>query len=116
MHQGKTFLCRTLDLAAKVALCQEADLKYYTKTRDYTDVHILGGELVSISLLSHECTSVFKFLYKNGHESLAIYHSNTGVQLRRVTTYGLHTLKILILVFGFFLSPLGALFRHIQPR
>jgi ATP-dependent helicase YprA (DUF1998 family) len=46
MHQGKTYLCRSLDIAAKVALCQEADLKYYTKTRDFTDVHVLGGELV----------------------------------------------------------------------
>ncbi|CAM6036430.1 unnamed protein product [Sphagnum compactum] len=45
MHQGKTYLCRSLDIAAKVALCQEADLKYYTKTRDFTDVHVLGGEL-----------------------------------------------------------------------
>lgn len=46
MHQGKTFLCTKLDTAAKVALCTEADLKYYTKTRDFTDVHVLGGELV----------------------------------------------------------------------
>ncbi len=46
MHQGKTYLCRSLDITAKVALCQEADLKYYTKTRDFTDVHVLGGELV----------------------------------------------------------------------
>uniref|UniRef100_A0A7I4DT40 Uncharacterized protein n=1 Tax=Physcomitrium patens TaxID=3218 RepID=A0A7I4DT40_PHYPA len=45
MHQGKTFLCTKLDTAAKVALCTEADLKYYTKTRDFTDVHVLGGEL-----------------------------------------------------------------------
>ena len=54
MHQGKTFLCTKLDTAAKVALCTKADLKYYTKTRDFIDVHILGGELVggSISHLS----------------------------------------------------------------
>ena len=54
MHQGKAFLCTKLDTAAKVALCIEADLKYYTKTRDFIDVHILGGELVggSISHLS----------------------------------------------------------------
>lgn len=54
MHQGKAFLCTKLDTAAKVALCIEADLKYYTKTRDFIDVHVLGGELVggSISHLS----------------------------------------------------------------
>ncbi|KAH7387798.1 hypothetical protein KP509_16G041600 [Ceratopteris richardii] len=45
IHQGKTFLVKTLDLGAKVAVCQEADLKYYTKTRDFTDVHVIGGEL-----------------------------------------------------------------------
>ncbi|CAM6099284.1 unnamed protein product [Calypogeia fissa] len=45
MNQGKKYLVKTLDLAAKVALCQEADLKYYTKTRDFTDVHVTGGEL-----------------------------------------------------------------------
>jgi ATP-dependent helicase YprA (DUF1998 family) len=48
MHQGKTYLVKTLDLSAKIALCQEADLKYYTKTRDFTDIHVTGGELVSV--------------------------------------------------------------------
>ncbi|CAM6028034.1 unnamed protein product [Sphagnum balticum] len=47
---GITLASRSLDIAAKVALCQEADLKYYTKTRDFTDVHVLGGELVSVRL------------------------------------------------------------------
>lgn len=45
IHQGKTYLVKTLDLGAKVAVCQEADLKYYTKTRDFTDVHVIGGQL-----------------------------------------------------------------------
>ncbi|KAK9090845.1 hypothetical protein Sjap_024022 [Stephania japonica] len=45
MHQGKTYIIKNLDLAAKIALCQEADLKYYTKTRDYTDVHVVNGNL-----------------------------------------------------------------------
>ncbi|KAF6142882.1 hypothetical protein GIB67_022761 [Kingdonia uniflora] len=30
MHQGKTYLVNALDLLGKVALCQEANLKYYT--------------------------------------------------------------------------------------
>lgn len=46
MHQGKTYLVKVLDLSRKLALCQEADLKYYTKTRDYTDIHVIGGEIV----------------------------------------------------------------------
>lgn len=45
IHQGRTYLVKTLDLGAKVAVCKEADLKYYTKTRDFTDVHVIGGEL-----------------------------------------------------------------------
>ncbi|XP_043690756.1 ATP-dependent helicase hrq1-like isoform X2 [Telopea speciosissima] len=43
MHQGKTYLVKVLNLSAKVALCQEANLKYYTKTRDYTDIDVIGG-------------------------------------------------------------------------
>ena len=46
MHQGKIYLCTKLDTSAKVAMCTEADLKYYSKTREFTDVHVLGGELV----------------------------------------------------------------------
>ncbi|XP_024970556.1 uncharacterized protein LOC112509694 isoform X2 [Cynara cardunculus var. scolymus] len=45
MQQGKTYLVKNLDLSTKVALCQEADLKYYTKTRDYTDVEVVGGQI-----------------------------------------------------------------------
>ncbi|KAJ7298096.1 hypothetical protein O6H91_Y016800 [Diphasiastrum complanatum] len=45
IHQGKTYLVKTLDIAAKVASCIQADVKYYTKTRDFTDIHVLGGEL-----------------------------------------------------------------------
>lgn len=41
--QGRTYLCKKLDLATKVATVRAADLKYYTKTRDFTDVHVVGG-------------------------------------------------------------------------
>ena len=45
MHpmQGRTYLCKKLDLSTKVAVVRPADLKYYTKTRDFTDVHVIGG-------------------------------------------------------------------------
>lgn len=41
--QGRTYLCKKLDLGTKVATVRAADLKYYTKTRDFTDVHVVGG-------------------------------------------------------------------------
>ncbi|XP_028763598.1 uncharacterized protein LOC114721875 isoform X2 [Neltuma alba] len=43
--QGKTYLVEKLDLSNKVASCKEADLKYYTKTRDFTDIHVIGGNI-----------------------------------------------------------------------
>lgn len=46
MCQGKTYLVEKLDLPNKVAFCKEADLKYYTKTRDYTNIHVIGGHIV----------------------------------------------------------------------
>ncbi|XP_027901799.1 uncharacterized protein LOC114162192 isoform X2 [Vigna unguiculata] len=45
MCQGKTYLVEKLDLSNKTAFCKEADLKYYTKTRDYTDIHVIGGNV-----------------------------------------------------------------------
>ncbi|TXG51653.1 hypothetical protein EZV62_024177 [Acer yangbiense] len=46
MHQGYTYLVKELSISSKTALCQKADLKYYTKTRDYTDIHVIGGGIV----------------------------------------------------------------------
>ncbi|KAG8379347.1 hypothetical protein BUALT_Bualt07G0078900 [Buddleja alternifolia] len=45
MNQGKTYLVKHLDLSSKIAWCQQADLNYYTKTRDYTDIHVIGGHI-----------------------------------------------------------------------
>eukprot|EP00850_Spirogloea_muscicola_P012778 SM000084S23114 [mRNA] locus=s84:256257:265074:+ [translate_table: standard] len=45
MQQGRTYLVTKLDLAAKVAVCRQADLKYYTKTSDMCDVYVMGGTL-----------------------------------------------------------------------
>ncbi|KAG2638265.1 hypothetical protein PVAP13_2NG582100 [Panicum virgatum] len=44
MHQGVNYLVEELDLSSMTAFCRKADLKYYTKTRDYTDINVLGGE------------------------------------------------------------------------
>lgn len=46
MHQGKTYVVKELDISEKIALCYEANLHYYTKTRDYTDIDVLGGDIV----------------------------------------------------------------------
>lgn len=46
MNQGHTFLVKRLDLSSKIAWCQKADLNYYTKTRDFTDIHIIGSQFV----------------------------------------------------------------------
>ncbi|GAV77746.1 DEAD domain-containing protein/Helicase_C domain-containing protein/DUF1998 domain-containing protein [Cephalotus follicularis] len=45
LHQGDTYLVKDLNISSKIALCQKADLKYYTKTRDYTDIHVIGGNI-----------------------------------------------------------------------
>ncbi|RQO98387.1 hypothetical protein POPTR_012G063201v4 [Populus trichocarpa] len=45
MHQGKTYVVKELDISEKIALCYEANLHYYTKTRDYTDIDVLGGDI-----------------------------------------------------------------------
>lgn len=45
MHQGKTYMVKELDISEKIALCYEANLHYYTKTRDYTDIDVLGGDI-----------------------------------------------------------------------
>ncbi|KAG7666576.1 hypothetical protein KSW81_000350 [Nannochloris sp. 'desiccata'] len=42
-YQGRTYLCRKLDLDAKVALVRPVDVKYYTKSVDYTAVQVIGG-------------------------------------------------------------------------
>lgn len=44
MHQGVNYLVEELDLASRKAFCRRADVKYYTKTRDYTDINVLGGD------------------------------------------------------------------------
>jgi ATP-dependent helicase YprA (DUF1998 family) len=41
--QGRSYLCKKLDLERRLAIVRPADLKYYTKTRDFTDISIVGG-------------------------------------------------------------------------
>ncbi|KAJ6735562.1 hypothetical protein OIU85_017851, partial [Salix viminalis] len=40
IHQGKDYMVKELDISEKIALCYEANLYYYTKTRDYTDIEL----------------------------------------------------------------------------
>ncbi|TYI53920.1 hypothetical protein E1A91_D11G039700v1 [Gossypium mustelinum] len=45
LHQGRTYLVKDLDFSRKIAYCEKAVMDYYTKTRDYTDIHIVGGKI-----------------------------------------------------------------------
>ncbi|GBG90630.1 hypothetical protein CBR_g50975 [Chara braunii] len=45
MHQGKTYLVKTVNINTKEAIVRQATLNYYTKMRDLTDVQVMGGAL-----------------------------------------------------------------------
>ncbi|KAK7281089.1 hypothetical protein RIF29_08779 [Crotalaria pallida] len=49
MCQGKTYLVEKLDVFKKIAYCKEADVKYYTQTRDFADVHVIGVVVSTMS-------------------------------------------------------------------
>ncbi|KAJ4713250.1 ATP-dependent helicase [Melia azedarach] len=57
MHQGNTYLVKELNISNKTALCQKADLKYFTKTRDYTDIHVIGGNIAYPTKVSKDQSS-----------------------------------------------------------
>lgn len=57
MHQGDTYLVKSLELSQKIAFCQKADLKFYTKTRDYTDIHVVGADLAYPPVMTTEFAS-----------------------------------------------------------
>lgn len=42
MRRGKTYLVKELSIHSKIAWCQAVDVKYFTKTRDYTDIQVTG--------------------------------------------------------------------------
>ncbi|CAA7026987.1 unnamed protein product [Microthlaspi erraticum] len=44
MNQGRTYLVETLDTKEKIALCKIVNVDYYTRPRDYTNIHVTGGE------------------------------------------------------------------------
>ncbi|CAG9467695.1 unnamed protein product [Pedinophyceae sp. YPF-701] len=43
MYQGRTYLCKKVDLETHVATVRQADVKYYTRPRDRTRVYVQGG-------------------------------------------------------------------------
>ncbi|GAB4845369.1 hypothetical protein Ancab_038777 [Ancistrocladus abbreviatus] len=77
MNQGKNYLVKELDLSSRNAFCQEADLKYYTKTRDYTDIHVIGGDMAysarDFSVRNTVFDSVELSLPKYSYESQAVW-------------------------------------------
>lgn len=56
MNQGNTYLVTSLDTWSKEALCKAANLDYYTKPRDCTRVHIMGGNMVCQLLTFVRCS------------------------------------------------------------
>ncbi|XP_062116783.1 uncharacterized protein LOC133830748 isoform X3 [Humulus lupulus] len=53
LRQGKSYLVRQLNLSSKIALCEEADLNYYTKPRDCTDIEVVAGNIAYPAQASH---------------------------------------------------------------
>jgi len=43
MLQGRTYLCKKLDLHSKMAIVKPVDVKYYTSIRDHVDINVVGG-------------------------------------------------------------------------
>ncbi|WVZ21227.1 hypothetical protein V8G54_008549 [Vigna mungo] len=89
MCQGKTYLVEKLDLSNKTAFCKEADLKYYTKTRDYTDIHVIGGNVVCILLLARDPLDYlheFYIAYPLKVETNKFPKSNARADICKVTT------------------------------
>ncbi|KAL6855867.1 hypothetical protein ACP4OV_018669 [Aristida adscensionis] len=66
MHQGINYLVEELDLSSRTAFCRKADLKYYTKTRDYTDINVLGGEFANLPMSTCKSNSVKTTAQANG--------------------------------------------------
>jgi hypothetical protein len=66
MNQGRNYLVTSLDIKEKVALCELVNVDYYTRTRDYTDIKVTGGDTVSITvaLLFDSCASLCKIHYQ----------------------------------------------------
>lgn len=44
MSQGQTYIVKSVDYASKIARVSLTDVKYYTTTIDYTDVHLTGEQ------------------------------------------------------------------------
>lgn len=45
MFQGRSFLCRRVDLTTRIAEVSPSDVRYYTTTVDYQDIHVVGGHV-----------------------------------------------------------------------
>ena len=41
--QGRTYLCKKLDLTTKTAIVRPVDVKYYTSIREHVDINVVGG-------------------------------------------------------------------------
>ena len=55
MFQGRPFLCRKVDISARRAEVAPADVRYYTTTIDYCDIHVVGGRVAYTQPLLRQC-------------------------------------------------------------
>ncbi|XP_024012105.1 uncharacterized protein LOC18018302 [Eutrema salsugineum] len=72
MNQGRTYLVTSLDTKEKIALCKLANVDYYTRPRDFTNIHVTGGktayafkaaknQLDKTTAQAHTCTVTTKW-------------------------------------------------------
>lgn len=101
MNQGRTYLVTTLDIKKKMALCESANVDYYTQTRDYTKIHVTGGNTVSIlanrNCGSLECSPSFITVFM-----FQAYAVKAPKDQLEKTTAQAHTCRVTTTWFGFF--------------
>ena len=49
--QGRSYLCKRLDMERRLAVVCPANLKYYTRTVDHTDVCVVGSHRAAFQTL-----------------------------------------------------------------
>ncbi|WIA32171.1 hypothetical protein OEZ86_003020 [Tetradesmus obliquus] len=45
MYQGRTYICTSLSLETRVAQVKPIDVRWYTRVRDHTDIHVTGAHV-----------------------------------------------------------------------
>lgn len=91
--QGRTYLCKKLDLQTKIAVVRPVDVKYYTSIREHQDIFVVGGSAVYpspevLSLCGHFMTlrsSQFFCVWLCNHPVLTVCQHFHHLKLRSVS-------------------------------